>query len=55
KLTFAIDCCDSVAESSGHLGLSEILKIMRPQRDGEEHGKDYYYISKEEFETELEK
>lgn len=37
----------------------QIVKLIstttRPQREGEEHGKDYYFISKEEFETELEK
>lgn len=36
-----------------------IIKLIstttRPKREGEEHGKDYYFISKEEFETELEK
>src|SRR4051794_37615761 len=31
-----------------------ISTTTRPQREGEEHGKDYYFISKEEFETELE-
>ncbi|MCE8163285.1 MAG: dTMP kinase [Candidatus Moeniiplasma glomeromycotorum] len=37
----------------------QIVKLVstttRPQREGEEHGQDYYFISKEEFETELEK
>ena len=36
-----------------------IIKLVstttRSPREGEEHGKDYYFISKEEFETELEK
>src|SRR4051794_17910005 len=36
-----------------------IVKIIstttRPKREREEHGKDYYFISKEEFETELNK
>ncbi|CAG8571295.1 9945_t:CDS:2 [Paraglomus brasilianum] len=32
-----------------------ISTTTRPKREGEEHGKDYYFISKEEFETELEK
>ena len=37
----------------------QIVKLVstttRLQREGEEHGKDYYFISKKEFETELEK
>jgi guanylate kinase len=37
----------------------QIVKLIstttRPKREGEEHGKDYYFIGKEEFETELEK
>src|SRR4051794_28204219 len=37
----------------------QVVKLVstttRPQREGEEHGKDYYFISKEEFEAELEK
>jgi len=37
----------------------DIVKIVstttRPKREGEEHEKDYYFISKEEFETELKK
>jgi guanylate kinase len=37
----------------------DIVKLVstttRPKRAGEEHGKDYYFISKEEFETELRK
>lgn len=36
-----------------------IVKVVstttRPRREGEEHGKDYYFISKEEFKAELEK
>lgn len=36
-----------------------IIKLVstttRPKREGEEHGRDYYFISKEEFETELAK
>ncbi|CAI2161482.1 10378_t:CDS:2 [Funneliformis geosporum] len=32
-----------------------ISTTTRPPREGEEHSKDYYFISKEEFETELEK
>jgi guanylate kinase len=38
---------------------TNIIKLVstttRPKREGEENGKDYYFISKEEFETELKK
>lgn len=31
-----------------------ISTTTRPMRDGEEHGKDYFFVSKEEFEREIE-
>ena len=37
-----------VSNSSGNIDLS-ISATTRPQRNGEEHGQDYFFISDEEF------
>ena len=37
-----------VSNSSGNIDLS-ISATTRPQRNGEEHGRDYFFISDEEF------
>ena len=37
-----------ISRSSGNIQLS-ISATTRPPRDGEEHGRDYFFISDEEF------
>ena len=45
-----------IKKISNHIGeyYFSISTTTRPMREGEEHGKDYFFVSKEEFEKEIE-